>query len=552
MVGISLRFALAAGLHLRNDDPAAMANKKETLVRTWWSLHSIESLLCTIIGRPCIIPNNECTVPLPQIVPKKPIFDSNTPTSRDSTHSSSRGDSDTVTKSSFLGARVTIAIIMQKALAKLYAPQLAVDSWGRVQSDITALLSEIDEWALSARLAGLSPASSLEEPGIERAKLILSFHYHSAKLLICRPCLCRIERRNKGQSDTSADFYQRTADMCVQSAQAITKLLPDQVDLRFIYEQGPWWSIVHHMIQAIAVLLLKMSLGSSHKVHDGEDLSESVKKLTRWLHCMSVSNNVADRACQVVVDIINASAPRVRIDISGITSDNPSLNNTGTTAHSANSRPSLSTPSDSSSSRPSLSMPSDFSSSHPSFSIQSDSASPRPSLSTSGSSNPRLSHDKRIPPLQQPYSTQTSPLALPNNWSPRDPYTTTSTAVSPNTQISTPQDLYNSTATANVIPHTQYTSPQSDQFQHPINTQSMPLQQEDVNMQYPLQQNFDDYPFNPEFSLDGGIQMPSVFGNPFLTNFDHSDVLSSMFGEGSNDGSISDVLGMGISEEFQR
>jgi len=80
----------------------------------------------------------------------------------------------------------------------------------------------------------------------------------------------------------------------------------------------------------------------------------------------------------------------------------------------------------------------------------------------------------------------------------------------------------------------------------------MPLQQEDVNMQYPLQQNFDDYPFNPEFSLDGGIQMPSVFGNPFLTNFDHSDVLSSMFGEGSNDGSISDVLGMGISEEFQR
>ncbi|KAF2677069.1 hypothetical protein K458DRAFT_424257 [Lentithecium fluviatile CBS 122367] len=524
MVGISLRFALAAGLHLRNDDPSALLNKKETLVRTWWSLHSIESLLCAIIGRPCIIPNDECTVPLPQIAPKMSSH-SDSSNSQKSTHSSSRGDSDTVTRSSFLGARVTIALILQKALAKLYSPQLSVDSWDRVQNDITALLREIEEWHLAARLAGLSPASSLEESGIERAKLVLSFHYWSAKLLICRPCLCRIERRNKGQSDTSADFYQRTADTCVQSAQAITRLLPDQLDLRFVYQQCPWWCIIHNIMQAIAVFMLKMSLGRRHMIHDGEDLSESVKKLARWLRCLSASNDVADRAYQVILELIRSSAPRIHIDISDIASENPT---SALKVETTGSGPSFSSP-----------------------------TSPDPAFSPH--QPPQSQSQRSYPVALSPHS-----FGQQNIWSPQEAYTTTApTTVSPNpaTQISSPQDAYTSTATTHtsIAHNTRFTSPQLDQqsTKQNMNPQSQPPSQPQPQPdippqpQYPTHQPFDAYPFDTDFAMGGDLQMQSFFGNPFLTNFDQADVLAGMFGGAGEFGQRQDMAGRGGESNMQ-
>jgi hypothetical protein len=558
MVGIALRFALAAGLHLRNDDPSTMATKKETLVRTWWSLHSIESLLCAIVGRPCIIPNDECTVPLPHIGPEKMSTESNT--SHSSAQSAARGDSDTVTRSSFSGARVTMAIIMQKALAKLYAPQLAADAWDRVQSDITALLRETDEWAVSAHLVGLSPANSIEESGLERAKLVLSFHYHSAKLLICRPCLCRIERRNKGQSGASADFYQRTADICVQSAQAISNLLPDQFDPQFVYEQCPWWSIVHHIMQAVAVLLLKMSLGGSHNVHDGEDLSAIVVKLARWLHCMSSSNNVADRACRVVLDIIRASAPRIRIDVSVITSQNNDA--LRTEAGTASSRPSLATRTDSSDSRPSLSTPADSASSRPSLSTRGDSVSSRPSLSARsvpGFSNPGhssgTSQQPRQPQAPQSYLANLSPhsLAPTISWSPQDAYTTPPTAISPDIQTLRRQEYSGFAGAASYTGQSQFgNSLQMEQMRYPskqdLSPQNQPLQtvQQGLEAPFSASQDYGNYAFNPDFSLDASMQMPSLFGNPFLTNFDQANMLAGMSGGGSSDGSVSEGMGIGM------
>lgn len=333
MIGTSLRFALAIGLHLRNDDPFASPNKKESLVRIWWSLHSIESLLCALIGRPCIIPNDECTVPLPQVIPEEQSEHS-VPSQligqihrrrksiallrASSSDTSSRGDSDAVTSASFLGARVAIDLIMQKALSKLYSPRTSADSWERIQGNIASLISELDEWAVAAQLAGLSPANSIQESRGQRERLLLSFHYYSVKLLICRPCLCRPERRIKDQSNTSAYFNQNTAEACIQAAQAITRLFPDEPDIAFIYQQGPWWCIVHNMMQAIAVFLLEIAFGETYMVHNGGQLYEDINKLVRWLKSISISNAVAERAYKVVIDIIRAGAPRMRIDISDV------------------------------------------------------------------------------------------------------------------------------------------------------------------------------------------------------------------------------------------
>lgn len=129
---MSIRIAVSLGLHLRNEVPGADKIKKETLVRTWWSLHSIECLVSSITGRPPIIPIEDSTVPLP-----KDLRTGSEPTSKRTTSSRTRvmsseegsrlSSSDST--DDYLRSTVGIAILTQKVLSGLYAPRTAVQSW---------------------------------------------------------------------------------------------------------------------------------------------------------------------------------------------------------------------------------------------------------------------------------------------------------------------------------------------------------------------------------------------------------------------------------------
>ncbi|KAF2638297.1 hypothetical protein P280DRAFT_80590 [Massarina eburnea CBS 473.64] len=469
MIGISLRFALAAGLHLRNENPKAAPVQTESLVRTWWSLHSIETLLCAIIGRPCIIPNDQCTVPLPQVTSHwgdGPLSQSSNSTN------SSRGEPDTVTRSSFLGARVVIALIMQKTLFKLYSPRISTDSWDSIQRDITSLTSELDSWAGSAHLAGLSAKTALEE-GVDRHNLLLAFHYQSTKLLISRPCLCRLERR-KGQSHASFEFNSKTAEACVAAAQAIAWLLPDEPDRIFFYEQTPWWSTVHIIMQALAVILLKMSFGPSHLTHRGEELAGTVRKLVRWLRRLSTTNDVAERAYSMAVDIIKIAAPKIQVDITTPIKEEP----VSESDVQSEASPFFPTPS---------------------------------STSTVFSETPSQSHSFAKPEWNKLYPPRHT------NHTPNSQTTARSSmSFSPpsaNTQFSSPPQL----------PASQFSTSGMDSTRM-VNLNAFRAQQQ--------AQGFGNYPFDQSL---GNIDTPSVFGNPFMTNFDLPGTLfNEFYGDGQH------------------
>jgi hypothetical protein len=64
-------------------------------------------------------------------------------------------------------------------------------------------------------------------------------------ILATRPCLCRLERRIRNQSDSSANFDANAAEACLNAALEIAKLFPSQPNIEFIYANGPWWNIVH-------------------------------------------------------------------------------------------------------------------------------------------------------------------------------------------------------------------------------------------------------------------------------------------------------------------
>jgi hypothetical protein len=79
---------------------------------------------------------------------------------------------------------------------------------------------------------------------------------------------------------------------------------------------------------------------------------------------------------------------------------------------------------------------------------------------------------------------------------------------------------------------------------------SLSMSQQELNAQFSASQDYGNYPFTPDFSFDAGMQMPSLFGNPFLTNFDQTNFFAGMSGNGSSDGSISEGMGMGMGGEF--
>jgi hypothetical protein len=160
--------------------------------------------------------------------------------------------------------------------------------------------------------------------------------YWSATILATRPCLCRLERRIRNQSDSSANFDANAAEACLNAALEIAKLFPSQPNIEFIYTNGPWWNIVHiskfcpeginsHtlimailVMQSAAVLLLKMAYRAEGARTGAPPVAPSIKKLIRWLRAMQKNDLVAARAYEVLWRILKACAPALQAQAADI------------------------------------------------------------------------------------------------------------------------------------------------------------------------------------------------------------------------------------------
>ncbi|KAF2134944.1 hypothetical protein P153DRAFT_362657 [Dothidotthia symphoricarpi CBS 119687] len=321
MIGVSIRLASALGLHLRNEDPVAEHSHKETLLRIWWSLHSIECLLSSITGRPPVIAIEDCTAPLPETMPGEQNRYS--ATERQSSrkravhglpqNSAATNHSDpnqrTATDGQYLVDHIKITLISQRVLLNEYSPRTAIRSWEYLEHRITELLVELEEWSKAVFSGDNELGKPDRQKEADRERFLLKMYYWSTKILITRPCLCRTERRIRHESHNSANFNARTGDACVDAAIQMTDLLPDEPDIVFLYSTGPWWTIVHNTMQALAVLLLEMAFQGTQSKNNNAEIFACVKKLIRWLRAMRSNDAVAGRAYDVVWKILKNCAP---------------------------------------------------------------------------------------------------------------------------------------------------------------------------------------------------------------------------------------------------
>lgn len=215
---------------------------------------------------------------------------------------------------SYFKASVQLSIIIQSILTSLYNPSTTVRSPADIQSDMAQLDQRLDQWVLA-----LPQEFNFQIPVANtsmlysRERMLLGFQLCSARMLLGR--LCLNPRRQMSREGNEVTFARRLSNSCIEAAKTIVDFLPEEPSARFIYDQGPWWCIVHHIMQAVSVFLLGLSYPASIS-QDGMTLIQYVKKAVWWLQVLQ--DPVASRAYQVAASTFEIVLRRHDLDVSGI------------------------------------------------------------------------------------------------------------------------------------------------------------------------------------------------------------------------------------------
>jgi hypothetical protein len=190
-----------------------------------------------------------------------------------------------------------LTIITQEIVNKVYSTNCVMLSWSEIEARLDELRARIDAWQSSLpTVIDFTNDEAEDIPDQLRCKLILAFHYHSARITLGRPCLCRRDAR---QQNSQSTFSHMMALITLDSASRLLGLLPDEPDVLQLFQICPWWCVLRYLMQATTVILLELSFGSVHIPEDEGRFVRLAKKSIRWFHAMSDRSIGSRRAWQL-------------------------------------------------------------------------------------------------------------------------------------------------------------------------------------------------------------------------------------------------------------
>ncbi|KAI9893392.1 MAG: hypothetical protein M1814_006689 [Vezdaea aestivalis] len=375
MAGITLRMAQTLGMQLSNRSADMSDVQKEASVRTWWSILTLERLLCIMTGRPSAVAEYDIKTPLPLDVededfPRdgedlykstRPILDrfrSDRPLQKGSSPGRSVGDPAnlypsnkhsafqmryaasrsrsstaiptlrTPSNASYFIYRVELSNVTHQILVKLFSANALDQSWGDVAKHIMNTDKELQGWLRSLPVA-FDFTKPQDSSVFDHHRLALSFFYYSSKMLLTRPCLCRLDQRIANESAGSKQFNRSMAAACIFAARKVIEHLPDKPDSPRFYLIVPWWSFLHHIMQATTNLVSELALRAVHVPDQAEELLDDAKKGVRWLWAMAQDDLAARRAWTVMLPLVRKAAAKIGGDTLDLTSREPPHNPSG-------------------------------------------------------------------------------------------------------------------------------------------------------------------------------------------------------------------------------
>ena len=345
---------MSLGLNLKNENSGIRDTHKEIRYRVWWALYGLERQLGIMTGRPTSVENRDCTVPLPVPIEEESFNDPSSGMQHGETvrmmRRISSGDS-AGTESSFASSQSTrikqspksvtpptlqrvgfdfyknippslalyflchtrICVLTNNVLVSLYRAGAIKQSWASIQGQIALFDSKLEQWRSS-----LPPVFDFtkkqRDQQFVRERLSLGFFYYGTRILINRPCLCRLDRRIPNESTRCRAFNRKAAATCVRAATGMLGLMPAEPNPVGLYKVSPWWCLLHHLVQASAILMLELSFRADHMPNEVEEILESAKKAVYWLHEMSEEGVAAHRAWTICDNLLRRVAPKVGRD----------------------------------------------------------------------------------------------------------------------------------------------------------------------------------------------------------------------------------------------
>lgn len=351
IAALAIRSAITLGINMKSTSDFTANISKEARNRVWWCLYTLEHLLGIMTGRATCILDGVCTTPLPlpfegsqlqEPLAAKLLNDlslreefvgnaiassfihqisSNPPGGKDAKYTDTSRD---ITWLKSLPPNnalcflyyADLAVISQEIVNRVYSPDCAMVPWAHIENRIGVLRARLDLW-----LANLHPAFDFtrkedEGPDLLRARLFLAFHFYSSRVTLGRPCLCRRDAHHSGQGNEKPSFSHVIAMISLDSAIKMLDLIPDQADATQLYEIGPWWCVLHYLMQAVTVILLELSFGSIHIPEEEQNLLTTAKKGVHWLHSMSEFSVASRRAWQLCDLNLRKIAQGMNYDVS--------------------------------------------------------------------------------------------------------------------------------------------------------------------------------------------------------------------------------------------
>ncbi len=357
---------------MRNESTKVPDSLKEMRYRVWWSLYVLEHQLGNMTGRATSISDDSCTTPLPAPLDEDKFQSPNgvnilgtemqkggrnpstCPLSSNATESTPGSDRSRSASNSKLDKSrspsaqqfpdlawtrnvapnaslyfleyTQLTRLTQQILNRLYTPFAAQRSWSQIQAIISQLEADLESWYRDLP-AVFDFKRKLRDQEFMEYRWNLGFFYYSTRMKINRPCLCRLDRKMPNQSAQSREFNRVAAERCVDAAQEMLSLIPDEPNAVGLNSIGPWWNTLHYLMQATVVMMLEMSFRSSHMPEEAGNLLKATKKAVRWMHQMAEDSVSARRAWQFCDAQIRETAPKVGGDCTGIPTQAPDRTN---------------------------------------------------------------------------------------------------------------------------------------------------------------------------------------------------------------------------------
>ncbi|KAJ5617368.1 hypothetical protein N7537_002482 [Penicillium hordei] len=346
---LAIRSATSLGINLKSSCQKMSGVSKEIICRIWWCLYTVEHTLCSMTGRATSISTNMYTTQLPLPFdehhlsqPPATLFLENfdirqrrvdmAMTSPYIRYPDRRQTEDAfagrswlhslpVTPSLYFLYYCDLTVVNQEILDHIYSAESATVSWDNIKGGISRLKTTVDAW-LSTLPPGLDFTSINDEnEKTYWAKTNLAFHYHSTRIILGRPCLCRHTPHQADRPRRSFDdrgFSHDMAVMTLESAINMLDLLPDEPNTTHIYRFCPWWCFLHYLMQTATVIILELSFHCVHMPDRGSSLVQSAKKSVRWLYMMSTHCIASHRAWQLCESAVRRLVSSMGYDDSDI------------------------------------------------------------------------------------------------------------------------------------------------------------------------------------------------------------------------------------------